>query len=487
MSPQAAVWGVFLAYLLALFGLTWINRRSGRSLSGFYLGDKRFSGWAMAFSTNATGESGWLLLGLTGMGYLIGVSALWIILGEILGIGLSWMLLARRLKRGADQLQAITVPDYLAGRFDDKRGVLRVVSVLIILSMVTTYTSAQMVATGKAFSAFLDIDYGTGAILGGAIALAYTAVGGFSAVVYTDVLQGVLMLVGLIVLPLAGISAAGGWDAMLVTLQAADPALVAPFGKYGLTTAGIIAVVSSVAIGLPFLGVPQLLVRYMALRDEGQVRQAATISVACLLVYTLGAVLAGIAGRALFPQLADHETVMPTMSRELFDPLITGLFVTVVLAAIMSTVDSLLLLASSAVVRDTAQKVFGLSGSEARLSFYGKLVTVLIGITAVVVALDQTRTIFDFVLFAWSGLGAAFGPVVLCSLFWKRMTRAGAIAGMTGGFAVTVYWSLLGKQVFFERFQANLYEAVPGYAAAFLLILVVSLVTRPPEPANAQR
>lgn len=475
MSSQSAVWAVFAVYLVALFGLAWSSRRSGSSLAGFYLGDKGFPGWAIAFSTNATGESGWLLLGLTGMGYLVGLSALWIIVGEVLGIGLSWMLLARRLKRGADRWSAITLPDYLAGRFADKSGLLRIVAVLIILSMVVTYTSAQVVATGKAFHAFLDLDYATGAILGGAIALAYTTVGGFAAVVYTDVLQGVLMLIGLAVLPVAGIAAAGGWEAMIATLRADDPSLVAIFGAGGLSTAGIVAIVSSVAIGLPFLGVPQLLVRYMALRDEGEVRQAAGISVACLAVYTVGAVLAGVAGRALFPGLSDNETIMPTMSRELFSPLVTGLFVTVVLAAIMSTVDSLVILASSAVVRDIAQKVFGLSGSERQLSLYGKLVTLAIGVIAVVVALDTDRAIFSFVLFAWSGLGAAFGPLVICSLYWPRMTRAGALAGMIGGFATTVAWVLWGKESFH-----GLYEAVPGFAAAFVLIVVVSLVTRPP-------
>ena len=477
MSPQTAIWAVFATYLVALFGLAWMSRRSGSSLEGFYLGDKGFPGWAIAFSTNATGESGWLLLGLTGMGYLVGLSALWIIVGEVLGIWLAWRFLARRLKRGADRWDAITVPDYLAGRFADKSGLLRMAAVLIILSMVVIYTSAQVVATGKAFHTFLDLDYATGALLGGAIALAYTTVGGFAAVVYTDVLQGVLMLVGLAALPIVGISMAGGWDAMLATLRADDPSLVAIFGEGGLSTAGIVAVISSVAIGLPFLGVPQLLVRFMALSDEGEVRKAASLSVACLAVYTVGAVLTGVAGRALFPGLVDHETIMPTMSRELFPPLVTGLFVTVVLAAIMSTVDSLVLLASSAVVRDTAQKVFGLKGSERQLSLYGKLVTLAIGVGAMVIALDSDRAIFSFVLFAWSGLGAAFGPLVLCSLYWKRMTRAGALAGMVGGFAATIAWTVWGKEGFH-----GLYEAVPGYAAAFALIFVVSLMTRPPAP-----
>ncbi|MFT7462547.1 MAG: sodium/proline symporter [Pseudohongiellaceae bacterium] len=475
MDPQTATWAVFAAYLAALFGLAWMSRRSGSSLEGFFLGNKGFPGWAIAFSTNATGESGWLLLGLTGMGYFIGLSALWIIVGEVLGIALAWMLLARRLKRGADHFEAITVPDYLAGRFADKSGMLRIAAVVIILSMVVIYTSAQVVATGKAFHTFLDLDYATGAIMGGAIALAYTTVGGFAAVVYTDVLQGVLMLIGLAVLPIVGISVAGGWDPMLATLRADDPHLVSLFGAGGLTTAGIVAIISSVAIGMPFLGVPQLLVRFMALKSEGEVRQAASISVACLAVYTVGAVLTGVAGRALFPGLADHETIMPTMSRELFSPVVTGLFVTVVLAAIMSTVDSLVILASSAVVRDIAQKVFGLTGSQRQLGLYSKLVTLAIGAIAVIVALDSDRAIFSFVLFAWSGLGAAFGPVVLCSLYWKRMTRAGALAGMVGGFATTIAWVLWGKEQ-----NYGLYEAVPGYVAAFILIWVVSQMTEPP-------
>jgi Na+/proline symporter len=220
MDNNAAVITVFVAYLAALVGLAVLTRRGSGSLSGFFLGDRRLPGWALAFSTNATGESGWLLLGLTGMGYLVGVHALWIVVGEVIGIGLSWALIARRLRRGAGEHDALTVPDFLAARFGDRAHVLRWTAVLIILAMVVTYTSAQVVATGKAFQTFLDWDYRVGAVLGAVVALAYTTVGGFRAVVWTDVLQGVLMLGGLIALPIVGFAEAGGWDAAMDSLRA---------------------------------------------------------------------------------------------------------------------------------------------------------------------------------------------------------------------------------------------------------------------------
>jgi sodium/proline symporter len=472
LDPTTAVWVVFAVYLAALVGLALATRRGSGSLSGFFLGGRKLPGWALAFSTNATGESGWLLLGLTGMGYLVGVHALWIVVGEIIGIGLSWGLVARRLRHGAGESDALTAPDYLAARFGDRSGLLRWVAVLIILAMVVTYTSAQVVATGKAFQTFVDWDYRSGAILGAVVALAYTTVGGFRAVVWTDVLQGVLMLGGLIALPIAGFAAAGGWDAVMESLRAQDPVLLDPLKGLGWTTAGIVAVATGMAVGLPFLGVPQLLVRYMAIRDERDVPQAAAISIGCLFVFLTGAVLTGMAGRALFPDLADHESVMPLMSRELFPPLVTGVLLTVVLAAIMSTVDSLVLLASSAVVRDIAQQALGVHADDHRLSTWSKIVTVLIGVIATAIALVEVRGIYWFVLFAWSGLGAAFGPVILCALFWKGMTRAGALAGMLAGFLTVVVWV-----VWVKEHAYGLYEAVPGFAAGFVAIVVVSLMT----------
>jgi sodium/proline symporter len=466
---------VLLVYLglLAAFAI-WSRRETG-TLSGFYLAGKKLPYWVVAFSTNATGESGWLLLGLTGMGYAVGAQAYWVVVGEIVGIAASWGLISRRLKRLSDDADAITVPDVLAARFDDKMHFIRAIAVVIILTMVTTYMTAQMVASGKALSTFMGMDYATGVAVGGAIIIAYTFVGGYKAVSYTDVLQGVLMLAGLIAVPAAAIYAAGGWDSVTSNLVAQDANFV---NMFALTDGGIkgwVAAVSFVAVGLPFLGVPQLLVRYMSARDDDELKKARYVSVAVLLVFTFGAVTAGIAGRALFPGLEDPETIFPTLSNELFPPLISGVLLVVVLSAIMSTADSLLLLASSAVVRDTMQKILGSTKSDHQLAGYGKIVTILIGMLAIALAIPEAKFIFWFVLFAWSGLGAAFGPVVICLLYYKKTTRQGVIAGMLGGFLTSVVWVLAFKQQTYE-----LYEAVPGFIVGMLATYVVSAMTCKP-------
>jgi len=244
---------------------------------------------------------------------------------------------------------------------------------------------------------------------------------------------------------------------------------------FSLTEGGVegwVAAVSFVAIGLPFLGVPQLLIRYMSARDDVELKKARVVSVIVLLFFTAGAVTAGIAGRALFPGLDDAETIFPTLSNELFPPLISGVLLVVVLSAIMSTADSLLLLASSAIVRDTMQKILGSAKGDHVLAGYGKVVTILIGIVAIAFAIPEAKFIFWFVLFAWSGLGAAFGPVVVCLLYYRKTTREGVIAGMLSGFLTSVVWVLALKEQTY-----GLYEAVPGFLVGFIVTLLVSAAT----------
>ena len=469
MNSIAVVLIIYLG-LLAAFAI-WSRRETG-TLSGFYLAGKKLPFWVVAFSTNATGESGWLLLGLTGMGYAVGAQAYWVVVGEMVGIAASWGLISRRLKRLSDDADAITVPDVLAAKFDDKLHLIRAIAVVIILTMVTTYMTAQMVASGKALSTFMGMDYATGVAVGGVIIIAYTFVGGYKAVSYTDVLQGVLMLIGLIVVPVAAIYAGGGWDSISSNLAAQDPNFTRMFALTDGGIRGWVAAVSFVAIGLPFLGVPQLLVRYMSARDDEELKKARYVSVAVLLVFTFGAVTAGIAGRALFPGLEDPETIFPTISNQLFPPLISGVLLVIVLSAIMSTADSLLLLASSAVVRDMIQKIMRSPISDHQLAGYGKIVTILIGILAIALAIPEAKFIFWFVLFAWSGLGAAFGPVVVCLLYYKKTTRQGVIAGMLGGFLTSVIWVLAFKEQTYD-----LYEAVPGFIVGMVATYVVSAVT----------
>ena len=463
---------VLVAYLGILAALAVWSRRETHTLSGYYLAGKKLPYWVVAFSTNATGESGWLLLGLSGMGYAVGVQAYWVVVGEVLGIAASWWIIARRLKKFGDETDAITVPDVLAAKFAEKAKLIRAVAVVIILVMVTAYVTAQMVATGKAFSSFLGMEYATGVIVGSIFIIGYTFVGGYKAVSYTDVVQGVLMLLGLIVVPAAAIIAAGGWGEIQSNLTLQDPALVDMFAVSDGGRPVLIAIASFIAIGLPFLGVPQLLIRFMSARDDVEIKKARIVSVAVLLVFTIGAVTAGVAGRALYPGLEDAETIFPVISNNLFPEIISGMLLVVVLSAIMSTVDSLLLLASSSVVRDTYQKIIGTEKSEAVLSNYGKILTVIIGAIAVVMGIQEPRVIFDFVLASWSGLGSAFGPVVIGILYYKRMTWQGVVAGMLGGFIASVVWL-----TWFKTDYYGLYEAIPGFACGLILTFGVSLLT----------
>ena len=476
---MTATISVAIVYLGLLVAFAIWSRRETQTLEGFYLAGKKLPYWVVAFSTNATGESGWLLLGLTGMGYAVGAQAYWVVVGEVIGVALSWMFVSRRLKRMSDAHASITVPDVLAARFNDTWKLIRSVAIVIIIVMVTAYVSAQMIATGKAVSSFIDIDRDIAIYFGAAVIMGYTFVGGFKAVSYTDVLQGVLMLLGLIVVPVVAISHAGGWGAVTASLADQNASY---FNMFAFSTdmASIVAIVSFLAIGLPFLGVPQLLVRYMSARDDAELQKARYVSISVIFLFGVGAVTAGIAGRALFPGLEDAEAIFPVLSSELFPPLITGVLLVIVMSAIMSTVDSLLLLASSAVVRDTMQKVFGSSKSDRQLAVYGKLITLVIGVVGIVLAFQVEALIFWFVLFAWSGLGAAFGPVVLCLLYYKGTTGWGVVAGMLGGFLTSVIWVLVFKTHTYE-----LYEALPGFIVGFLMTLIVSTLTRNPAAQRA--
>jgi sodium/proline symporter len=475
---NGAVLAVLIGYgsVLLLFGL-W-GRRGSRTVSGYYVADKRLPAWVIAFSSNATGESAWLLLGLTGMGYAVGFHAFWIVLGEVLGVALGWRLVALPFKEYTDRYDSITVPDYLESRFRDRTNAFRIIGAIVIFSMVMAYTAAQMNAMGKAFNSFVGTTHSGGVLIGAAIILFYTAVGGFRAVAYSDVLQGVLMFLGLLVLPFVGFAAAGGWASVMDRVAAQDPALLSALGPTGGGLAAIVSIAGFIAVGLAFLGAPQLLVRWMSARDRRQIVHGGLIAVICIIVFDLGAVFTGIAGRALFPGLADPEIILPTMTIELMPAIFVGIYLVIVLAASMSTVDSLLILVSSAIARDVVQKTMRSALADHRIALLGQLATVVLGVGALLFALGEVRVIFWFVLFAWSGLACAFTPVVLLSLFWRRTTRAGAIAGMVAGFLTAVLWA-----VFFKARALELYEMIPGFIAGLFVTVAVSLATEPPAGA----
>ncbi len=485
-----AVLAVYLVLLLAI-GL-WGGKDS-HDMEGYFAAGKKLPSWVLAFSSNSTGESAWLLLGLTGMGYAVGMHALWVVVGEVLGVALAWTFVARPFKAFTDKYESITVPDYLEDRFHDTTNAFRILGAIIILSMVAAYVAAQLTATGKAFDSFLGTGYTAGVYIGLSVILFYTVVGGFKAVAYSDFVQGVLMFCCLLILPFVGVAAVGGWGPFVEGLraaerlplfgglQAAGPDLLLPGGGLGLSPMGIASAIGFVAVGFAFLGAPQLLGRFLAARDQREIVKAGPIAVICIIVFDMGAIFAGMAGRLLYPNLADPETILPQMAAGLFPEVFTGIFLVVVLAAIMSTADSVLILASSSVVRDIYQKIFRPDAAQQALTRLGRVVTIVLGLVGLSLALGAERVIFWFVLFAWSGLASAFTPVVLCSLFWARTTRVGAIAGMIAGFATTVLWVLGPKAGFYD-----LYEMLPGFAAGFLVTVVVSLFTEAPEGAEQE-
>lgn len=474
MSASTIILAVVLGYLLAMIAIGIAARPRELSKKEYYIAGRRLPYWVIAFSMNATGESAWLLLGLSGMAYTVGVSALWIVVGETLGIWLSWRLVAKRLNRLASQADAVTLPDVLAAKPGDPYRLIRMLSVLIILSMVIVYVSAQMLATGKAFESFLGWPYLAGVVAGGLVTILYTSLGGFRGVAYTDTAQALLMVFAVVAVPVAGLFAIGGFEPLFETLGAIDEGLLVPLQTSGGTLAAMIALGSSLAIGLPFLGVPQLLVRYIASQDAHDIKRASRISVSVIFVLGFGAVATGIIGRALLPELSDAEKIMPLLSESLFPPLVTGLLVAAVLSAVMSTVSSLMNLASSALVGDFYHQCFRPDADTRRLGKMGIWVTAAVGIAGMLIALNQDGLIFDFVLFAWAGLGAAFGPTILCVLWWSRTTWQGVLAGMLGGFLVTVIWTLKFKAEFYD-----LYEMIPGCIAGIVLTLVVSWLTVP--------
>lgn len=439
---------VVLFYIGMLLLIGAVASRRMRDLRDYFAAGKRLGFLSAAFSARATGESAWLLLGLTGMGAAVGARAFWVAVGEVAGVAAAWLLMARRFNRLTRRYDAITVPDYLEARFRDGRHLLRLASAAALLVFVTIYVSAQIDATGTAFRQFLGWNYYAGAVVGFLVVLIYIVSGGFLAVVWSDVFQGALMLLGLVVLPIVGLAYAGGIAPVLDGLAQQDPGLLSLWGPGGPTPLAFFSILSFLAIGLGFLGSPQVFVRYLALRSEREVGPGALVAILWTTLADIGAVATGMVGRYLLvgPSQTVEGTLgnagqnaLPLLAEALLPTLLVGVTVAIVLSAIMSTVDSLLVLASSAFVRDYYQKVRHPDLADSTLIRRSRVTTavlalIALGIAMTVAALSPTHTIFWFVIFGWSGIAATFCPTIILSLFWRRMTARGALAAMSTGF-----------------------------------------------------
>lgn len=476
-------------YLLILLMIGVFASRKMKDLRDYYAGGKRFGFWAAAFSSRATGESAWLLIGLTGMGAAVGAQALWVVLGEILGVAAAWILLCKRFKRLTDRYDSITIPDYLESRLRDTTQRIRLVAAFTLVVFVTIYVSAQIDAIGKAFESFLSWDYFNGALVGFAVVLVYILSGGFVAVVWSDVFQGTLMVIGLIALPLFGLAAMGGLDPVVESIRSQDPKLLSLWGPEGPGWNSGLTIVGFVAIGLGFLGSPQIFVRFLSLRSVDEIRPGATVAVVWTLLATTGAVLVGIVGRALLlgpdQSMAEHlgqggQDVLPLLVADVVPAWVVGVYIAIVLAAIMSTVDSLLVLASSAFVRDYYQKVRHPDMTDRQLLGRSRLVTLLLAGVALLVAFSVAkwvpgRTVFWFAIFGWSGISATFCPTMILSLFWPGLTARGAFSAMLTGFACVPFFKFVAPElpVVGDAFS-SLSELPPAFAVSGVVAVIVS-------------
>ena len=480
-------------YLLILLLIGAAASRRMHDLRDYYAGGKRFGFWAAAFSSRATGESAWLLLGLTGMGAAVGAQALWVVLGEVLGVAAAWIFLCGRFKRLTDRYDSITIPDYLESRLRDTSHRIRLVAAFTLVVFVTIYVSAQIDAIGTAFEGFLGWNYYIGAIVGFAVVLVYIVSGGFVAVVWSDVFQGSLMVLGLVALPFFGLAAAGGLEPTMSQLRQQDPHLLSLWGPDGQSWTSFFTILSFLAIGLGFMGSPQIFVRFLSLRSTAEIRPGAIVAIIWTLLATTGAVLIGMVGRAMLMTPAQDMTeelgqgaqqVLPMLVANAVPDWAVGLYIAIVLAAIMSTVDSLLVLASSAFVRDYYQKVRHPSMSDEELLGRSRIVTFGLAAAALLIAFSVAalvpgRTVFWFAIFGWSGISATFCPTMILSLFWSRLTARGALAAMLSGFASVPFFKFIAPQipVVGDAF-ASLSELPPAFVVSGLVAIVVSLLDR---------
>ncbi len=477
-------------YLVVLLVLGVVASRRMKSIEDYYAGGKDLGFLAVAFSARATGESAWLLLGLTGMGAAVGMRGFWVVLGEVIGVVGAWMFMAGRFKRLTDRYDSLTVPDYLESRFRDSSQRLRMVASVSLAVFVTIYVSAQIDATGTAFETFLGMNYFVGAILGFAVVMAYSTSGGFLAVVWSDIFQGTLMFVGLVTLPLVGLVAIGGWGEVTTRLMAIDPSLLSWHGGAGWTPLTMAGTLGLALIGLGFLGSPQIFVRFLALRDPAEVPKGTAVAFVWTFLADGGAVLTGMIGRAYLTGPGEAvedvlgnggQDVLPLLVETLMPGFVIGLYIAIVLSAIMSTVDSLLVVASSAVVRDLYQKVLHPELRDEDLVSLSRKATVGLGLVAMALAMSMAvfvdgRTVFWFVIFGWSGIAATFCPTMILSLYWRGMTAKGAMAAMIAGF-VSVPLFKFGAPWMGAAgpYLVELTELPPAFAVSMLVGVLVSL------------
>lgn len=477
---------------MILFLIGYFASKKIKSTTDYYVGGKQLNFWVVAFSARATGESAWLLLGLTGLGAMVGVSAFWVVLGEVIGVTVAWFLMAEKFKKLTDKYNSITIPDYLVSRFKSKTNTLRIVAATALSLFVVIYVSAQIDATGSAFESFLGWNYFTGAIVGFFIVLTYIFSGGFVAVAWSDLFQGLIMLIGLVALPIVAYFSISSDVSISEELVKLDPSFLNIWGEGGFNTLNVFTVLGFVCIGLGFMGSPQLFVRFMSIKSETEIKKGRWVAIVFTILTDVCAVLIGIFGRYLLTSIDSNpevllgngaQNVLPLLVEKIMPLTLIGIYIAAVLSAIMSTIDSLLVVASSAISRDFYQQIYKPDKSEKELAKTSKIITLLLAVFALFVAMVVAvtapgRTIFWFVIFGWSGIAATFCPTIILSLVWDKFNEKGAIASMITGFLSVPlfkfgFTSLEVIGIYFEK----LGELGPSFVLAIIVGVIVSKVS----------
>jgi sodium/proline symporter len=480
---------VLAVYVGILFLIGIFASRRIKSMSDYYVGGKKMGFWAVAFSARATGESGWLLIGLTGMGAMAGYSAYWVVVGELLGVFISWQFMAKRFKKRSDAYGAITIPDYLQSHFKTTTHTLRIIAASILVVFIVIYVASQIDVTGVAFKSMLGIDYKIGALIGFFIVLAYIFVGGFVAAVWSDLFQGLLMFIGLVLLPVVVWFSMDHGAGVTAGLNAIDPTLTQIMGRSTDGFMNLFTILGFSMIGLGFLGSPQVYVRFMSIKNGKEIDKGKWVATAFTLLTDAAAVTIGILARIYFTKEGQDpevilgnsgENVLSMVTEEFLPTILVAIFVAIVLSAIMSTIDSLLILASSAITRDFYQKIFRPNIKDESLTKISRISTIIMAFTALIIAMimnyvSPDRQMFWVILFGWSGIAATFCPVIILSLFWKGYSEKGAIASMISGFLAVILFNFVFKKMpVVGPYFVAIDVLAPSFAVAMLVGFLVS-------------
>ncbi|OKP59997.1 sodium/proline symporter PutP [Bacillus cereus] len=464
-------------YMAGMLYIGYWSYKKTSDLSDYMLGGRGLGPAVTALSAGASDMSGWMLMGLPGAMYATGLSSVWIAIGLLIGAYANYLIIAPRLRTYTEVANdSITIPDFLENRFKDRTKILRFVSAIVILVFFTFYASAGLVSGGRLFENSFNLDYKIGLFVTVGVVVAYTLFGGFLAVSWTDFVQGCIMFIALVLVPIVAFTDVGGVTETFNTIKQVDASHLDMFK--GTTILGII---SFLAWGLGYFGQPHIIVRFMAITSIKDLKTSRRIGIGWMTISIIGAMLTGLIGIAYYAKnnatLQDPEMVFVTFSNILFHPYITGFLLSAILASIMSSISSQLLVISSAVTEDFYKTFFRRNASDKELVFIGRLSVLVVAMIAVVLAYHPSDTILTLVGYAWAGFGSAFGPAILLSLYWKRTNKWGVLAGMIVGALVVITW------VQISSLKATMYEMVPGFFCSLLTVIVVSLLTKEPVKA----